>query len=212
MRVCRCLVVTIVAALAVGAQAAPRAAAAPSSPSSQTGDRNSAALARMVQLAESKIGTVALGRNSDRGGFIDTQVEAPFGFHGKPWCAMFVSWAARAAGVRFYSAKEIGRGVRPYMLYGASVADIYNWARNVGLARGHTYRAQAGDLAIFSTPHARGRYDHVGIVVAPVSGGVVRVVAGNNANPRPGGRNGVFETADRTSSHVLVAYVALSAG
>ena len=210
MGVCRCLVVTIVAALAVGAQAAPRAAAAPSSPGSRT-SADSAALARMVQLAESKIGTVSLGRNSDKGGFIDTQVEAPFGFHGKSWCAMFVSWAARTAGVRFYSAKEIGRGVRPYMLYGASVADIYNWARNAGLARGRTYRAQAGDLAIFGAPNLHDRYDHVGIVVAPASGGVVRVVAGNNGNPRPGGRNGVFETADRTSSKALVAYVALSA-
>jgi len=165
----------------------------------------------MVQLAESKVGTVALGHNSDKGGFIDTQVEAPFGFHGKPWCAMFVSWAARTAGVRFYSAKAIGPGVRPYMLYGASVTDIYDWARNAGLARGRTYRAHAGDLAIFSTPHARNRFDHIGIVVAPASGGVIRVVAGNNANPRPGGHRGVFETADRTSSKVLVAYVALSA-
>ena len=207
MRILR-LVTTIAAlaaGLAAGAQAAPRAAA------TSTSDRNSVALARMVQLAESKIGTVALGRNSDKGGFIDTQVEAPFGFHGKPWCAMFVSWAARMAGVRFYSAKGIGRGVKPYMLYGTSVADIYAWARYAGLARGRKYQAQAGDLAIFNAPHTRSRYDHIGIVVEPASGGVVRVVAGNNANPQPGGHNGVFETADRTSSKVLVAYVALSA-
>lgn len=199
----------ITAALAVG-----RAASAPAAnaPSSQTSDHHSIALARMVQLAESKIGTVALGRNSDKGGFIDTEVEAPFGFHGKPWCAMFVSWAARTAGVRFYSANGIGRGVKPYMLYGASVARIYDWARNTGLARGRKYRAEAGDLVIFDSPHnTRSRYDHIGIVVAPASGGVIHVVAGDNTNPQPGGHNGVFETTDRTSSKVLVGYVALSA-
>jgi len=165
----------------------------------------------MVQLARSKVGTVALRRNSDKGGFIDTEVEAPFGFHGKPWCAMFVSWAARNAGVRFYSAKRIGHGVEPYMLYGASVADIYRWARNAGLARGRRYHAQAGDLVIFDNRHTRSRYDHIGIVVEPASGGVIRVVAGDNANPQRGGRDGVFETTDHTTSRVLVGYVALSA-
>jgi len=200
---------TVVAALAAGFAGRTSAADLANSP---TNDRRSVALARMVQLAESKVGTVALGRNSDKGGFIDTEVEAPFGFRGKPWCAMFVSWAARSAGVRFYSANGVGRRVRPYMLYGASVADIYYWARNAGLARGRTYRAQAGDLAIFDSPHnARSRYDHIGIVVEPASGGVVHVVAGDNTNPQPGGHNGVFETADRTSSKVLVGYVALTA-
>jgi len=202
-------VVTIIAALAAGlaaaAQAAPRAGAA------QRSDGHSVALARMVQLAESKIGSVALGRNSDKGGFIDTEVEAPFGFHNKPWCAMFVSWAARTAGVRFYSANGAGRGGEPYLLYGASVAGIYGWARNAGLARGRNYQAQAGDLVIFDTPHTRSRYDHIGIVVEPASGGVIRVVAGDNTNPQPGGHNGVFETTDHTSSKVLVGYVALSA-
>ena len=201
------LVVTIAAALTAGL--AVRAHASPSSPAS---GGHSVAIARMVQLAESKIGTVALGRNSDKGGFIDTQVEAPFGFRGKPWCAMFVSWAARTAGVRFYSANAVGRGVKPSMLYGASVARIYDWARNAGLARGPKYLAHAGDLVIFDSPATPSRYDHIGIVVEPASGGVIRVVAGDNTNPqRPHGHRGVFETTDHTSSKVLVGYVALSA-
>lgn len=190
----------LAASLAAGADASPRS------------DGHSVAITRMVQLAESKIGTIALGRNSDKGGFIDTQVEAPFGFRGKPWCAMFVSWAARTAGVRFYSANAIGRGVKPSMLYGASVARIYDWARNAGLARGRKYLAQAGDLVIFDSPATPSRYDHIGIVVEPASGGVIHVVAGDNVNPRqPHGHRGVFETTDHTSSTVLVGYVALSA-
>jgi len=198
------LVLTIATALAAGL-----AAGAHASPRS---DGHSVALARMVQLAESKIGTVALGRNSDKGGFIDTQVEAPFGFRGKPWCAMFVSWAARTAGVRFYSANAVGRGVKPTMLYGASVARIYDWASNAGLARGRMYLAQPGDLVIFDSPATSSRYDHIGIVVEPASGGVIHVVAGDNINPRqPHGHRGVFETTDHTSSKVLVGYVALSA-
>ena len=198
------LVVTLAAALAAGF-----AADAKASPKS---DGHSVAIARMVQLAESKIGTVALGRNSDKGGFIDTQVEAPFGFRGKPWCAMFVSWAARAAGVRFYSANAVGRDVKPYMLYGASVARIYDWARNAGLARGRKYLPREGDLVIFDSPATPSRYDHIGIVVESASGGVIHVVAGDNTNPqRPRGHRGVFETTDHTSSKVLVGYVALSA-
>jgi CHAP domain len=201
------LLVTIAAALASGL-----AAGAKASPNSRASDGHSVAIARMVQLAESKIGTVALGRNSDKGGFIDTQVEAPFGFRGKPWCAMFVSWAARAAGVRFYSANAVGRGVKPFMLYGASVARIYDWARNAGLARGRKYVPRAGDLVIFDSPATPSRYDHIGIVVEPASGGVIHVVAGDNTNPqRPRGHRGVFETTDHTDSRVLVGYVALSA-
>ena len=126
---------------------------------------------------------------------------------------MFVSWAARTAGVRFYSANAIGRGVKPSMLYGASVARIYDWARNAGLARGRTYLAQAGDLVIFRQPARASRYDHIGIVVEPASGGVIRVVAGDNVNPTAA-RAATAASSRRPTTRaatVLVGYVALSA-
>ena len=51
---------------------------------------------------------------------------------------VFVSWAARSAGVIFYSSLKVGAEVKPYRSYRVSVVDIYRWALNAGLARRST--------------------------------------------------------------------------
>ncbi len=83
-----------------------------------------------------------------------------------PWCAVFISWCARNAGI----AKE----VIPTTAAARKQGGFYDWS----IAHGRyyssvSYSPQVGDIAIFT-------WSHVGIVV-DVSGNTVTVVEGNSS-------------------------------
>jgi hypothetical protein len=184
----------------------------------ESGVGTSPSLAKMVKLALSKVGTTeTLAYSfSDNGGFIDNQVEKPFGLIRQPWCAMFVSWAARLANVRFYNEAGtptgIGQPTSAKVLYGTYVPTITNWGYEAGLFRDLGYKPHPGDLALFRQDHGDNLNDHIGIVVGVNSDGSVRTVEGDSGNPSPfnDGRLGVFEHTNPADGSWMIGYIALS--
>ena len=81
-----------------------------------------------------------------------------------PWCAYFVSWAARQAGM------PVGEGGRG----DASVDSMYAWAQRVGRAEGGDYKPKPGDLIIWD--------EHMGIVEAVMPDGSVKTIEGNSSD------------------------------
>lgn len=83
-----------------------------------------------------------------------------------PWCAVFISWCARAAG--------ISKDVIPTTAGARATGGFYDWSRAHGQFKyASQYTPQVGDIAIFT-------YSHVGIVVS-VSGNTATIVEGNSS-------------------------------
>jgi hypothetical protein len=83
-----------------------------------------------------------------------------------PWCAYFVSWACRQAGV-------------PIMDGGAgsgSVDAVYSWAQRTGRAQpaGSSYKPHPGDLIVFN--------EHIGIVENVLPDGRIQTIEGNSSD------------------------------
>ncbi len=83
-----------------------------------------------------------------------------------PWCAYFVSWAAREAGVPI---GDNGQGF-------GRVDDVYAWAQKAGKAipAGDGVKPQPGDLIVWD--------EHIGIVESVDSDGTIHTVEGNSSD------------------------------
>jgi hypothetical protein len=81
-----------------------------------------------------------------------------------PWCAYFVSWAARQAGV------PIGDSGQGYGL----VDDVMAWGQRTGKALPPNSTPQPGDLIVWD--------EHIGIVEAVDADGKIRTIEGNSSN------------------------------
>ena len=80
-----------------------------------------------------------------------------------PWCAYFVSWAARQAGVPI---GDSGQGF-------GRVDDVYAWAQRSGRAipNGSGVKPQPGDLIVWD--------EHIGLVESVDADGTVHTIEGN---------------------------------
>jgi hypothetical protein len=81
-----------------------------------------------------------------------------------PWCAYFVSWAARQAGV------PIGDSGQGYGL----VDDVMAWGQRSGKALPAGSTPQPGDLIVWD--------EHIGIVEAVTPDGKIHTIEGNSSN------------------------------
>lgn len=81
-----------------------------------------------------------------------------------PWCAYFVSWAARQAGV------PIGDSGQGYGL----VDDVMAWGQRTGKALPAGSTPQPGDLIVWD--------EHIGIVEAVTPDGKIHTIEGNSSN------------------------------
>lgn len=103
-------------------------------------------------------------------------------FSGEPWCAYFISWCARQAGV--------SSSVIPN-IYECSRLESYY--RNLGAWHSYSYTPKVGDLVFYSASSG-GTSIHVGIVTK-VENGTVYTKEGNNT----GGKIAVHERPVGTS-------------
>ena len=116
-----------------------------------------------VQAAETQVGVTEQPPGSNNGPAISMYRSAVAGsYAGAPWCAYFVSWAARQAGVPLGSD---GQGL-------GSVAEITQWAQQTGR---FTTTPAPGELILFGTAH-------VGIVKSVNPNGTLTTIEGNYAN------------------------------
>ena len=120
----------------------------------------------MVNLARAEIGVTEQPPGSNDSPRISKFRQATAGAPGPgPWCAYFVSWAAREAGVPIGDA---GQG------YGR-VDDVWAWAERSGKAIPAAGAApQPGDLIVWD--------EHIGIVESVGADGSIHTIEGNSSN------------------------------
>ena len=120
----------------------------------------------MVNLARAEIGVTEQPPGSNDSPRISQFRQATAGAPGPgPWCAYFVSWAAREAGVPIGDA---GQG------YGR-VDDVWAWAERSGKAIPAAGAApQPGDLIVWD--------EHIGIVESVGADGSIHTIEGNSSN------------------------------
>jgi hypothetical protein len=122
----------------------------------------------MVQIAQSQVGQAEQPPGSNDSPQIAMYRTATAGAAaGEPWCAYFVSWAARQAGTPL-GAQGQGFGY---------VGDIWSWAQQTGraTANGPGVRPAPGDLIVFGD-------HHVGIVESVLPDGSIQTIEGNYSN------------------------------
>jgi hypothetical protein len=120
--------------------------------------------ARIVAAAQGEIGQAEQPPGSNDSPRIAQYRAATEGAPGPgPWCAYFVSWAARQAGAPL---GDHGQGF-------GSVDALYAWAQSAGRAEpaGSGYVPKPGDLIVF--------HEHIGIVENVLPDGQIQTVEGN---------------------------------
>jgi hypothetical protein len=148
---------------------APTATATPVATAAAPGLTGTATTAgqRALQFAQAEVGQAEQPPGSNDSPRIAEYRTATAGSGVGPWCAYFVSWAAKQAGVPL---GEAGQG------FGA-VSAVASWAQRTGrwnpAASGQP--PQAGDLIVWD-----GR--HIGIVESVDADGKIHTVEGNSSN------------------------------
>ena len=120
----------------------------------------------MVNLARAEIGVTEQPPGSNESPRIAQFRQATAGAPGPgPWCAYFVSWAARGAGVPIGDA---GQGF-------GRVDDVWAWGQSAGKAiPAGSGPPQAGDLIVWD--------EHIGIVESVGADGSIRTIEGNSSD------------------------------
>ncbi len=120
----------------------------------------------MVNLARSEIGVAEQPPGSNDSPRISQFRQATAGAPGPgPWCAYFVSWAAREAGVPIGDA---GQGF-------GRVDDVWAWGQSAGKAiPAGSGPPQPGDLIVWD--------EHIGIVESVGADGSINTIEGNSSD------------------------------
>lgn len=116
--------------------------------------------------------TAGSNNYTEYGYWFGTQVKGNTYGHYYDWCAMFVSWCARQAGI---STALISNAA-----YAKAANETYCFQNTAYYARG-TYTPQGGDLIFFDWDGASDSWDHVGIVTGSDEN-YVYTVEGNGDN------------------------------
>jgi hypothetical protein len=123
--------------------------------------------AAVVNLVRGELGVTEEPPGSNESARIARYRQATAGAPGPgPWCAYFVSWAAREAGVPL---GDSGQGF-------GRVDDVYAWAQQAGKAipNGPGTRPQPGDLIVWD--------EHIGVVESVGADGSVTTIEGNSSH------------------------------
>jgi hypothetical protein len=123
--------------------------------------------ARIVAAAAGEVGQAEQPPGSNDSPRIAMYRQATAGSPGPgPWCAYFVSWACKQAGVPLM---EGGAG-------SGSVDAVYAWAQQTGRAQpaSSSYTPRPGDLIVFN--------EHIGIVENVLPDGRIQTIEGNSSD------------------------------
>jgi CHAP domain-containing protein len=122
--------------------------------------------AAIVRIAEGEVGQAEQPPGSNDSPRIAMYRQATAGSGVGPWCAYFVSWVARQAGVPL---GDQGQGF-------GSVDQLYAWAQRTGRAvpNGPGVVPRPGDLVVF--------HEHVGLVESVLPDGRIQTIEGNSSD------------------------------
>src|SRR6185312_11691948 len=117
-------------------------------------------------IAADEVGVAEQPPGSNDGPRIAQYRAATAGSGPGPWCAYFVSWVARQAGVPL---GDQGQGF-------GSVDALYSWAQQTGRAYtpGPGRTPQPGDLIVF--------HEHIGLVESVDANGAIHTIEGNSGD------------------------------
>jgi hypothetical protein len=119
----------------------------------------------MVNAVRNEVGVAEQPPGSNDSPRIAQYRQATAGSGVGPWCAYFVSWAARGAGVPL---GDSGQGF-------GRVDDVYAWAQKTGKAiPAGTGKPQPGDLIVWD--------EHIGIVESVGADGAISTIEGNSSD------------------------------
>ena len=120
----------------------------------------------MLDAARNEIGQAEQPPGSNDSPRIAQYRQATAGSGVGPWCAYFVSWAAR----------EAGAPVGPQGQGFGSVDALYSWAQGAGKAipNGAGVAPQPGDLIVWD--------EHIGLVESVAPDGAVNTIEGNSSD------------------------------
>ena len=122
--------------------------------------------ARLVAIAQREVGVAESPPGSNNSRRIAEYRTATRGAPGPgPWCAYFLSWVARQAGVPI---GDNGSG------YGA-VEQVWSWAQRTGKSLPASATPRPGDLIVWG-----GR--HIGMVESVLPGGRIQTIEGNSSD------------------------------
>jgi hypothetical protein len=120
---------------------------------------------KLVALAAGEVGVKESPPGSNNSPRIAEYRSATAGAPGPgPWCAYFVSWAAREAGV------PVGPNGSGF----GSVDALYGWAQQAGKALPRGQQPQPGDLIVWD--------EHIGMVERVDPNGTVHTIEGNSSD------------------------------
>jgi hypothetical protein len=139
--------------------------AAPGAPVAAAGAPASSGAQAMLRMAQAEVGQAEQPPGSNDSPRIAQYRQATAGSGVGPWCAYFVSWAARQAGIPLGDA---GQGF-------GRVDDVWAWAERAGKAiPAGSGQPQPGDLVVWD--------EHIGIVEAVLPDGRIQTVEGNSSD------------------------------
>ena len=124
----------------------------------------------IVRIAAGEIGYKEGANNN-------TKYGVWYGMNNNPWCAMFVSWCARQAGVPM--------GVIPNLAYVPYIQATYD-RQGAWMPRGSGYSPLPGDLVIF------GKNDHIGIVEGVSNNRLITIEGNTSASGNSSNGDGVY--------------------
>jgi hypothetical protein len=137
------------------------AAAAPMAATSQAGTPAGQAILNAVRP---EVGVAEQPPGSNDSPRIAQYRQATAGSGVGPWCAYFVSWAARQAGV---PVGDSGQGF-------GRVDDVFAWAQKAGKALPAGSTPAAGDLIVWD--------EHIGVVESVDADGTIHTIEGNSSD------------------------------
>lgn len=119
---------------------------------------------RIVTIAKSQVGyhegqkeTQLGGNGSGEGNY--TEFGRYYGSNPDPWCAMFVNWCAREAGVSSKVIPKYAACASYYSFFHKSGQKFYSWAK----IRKKEYTPKKGDIILFSYTKG-GKSHHIGYI------------------------------------------------
>jgi CHAP domain len=139
---------------ASGAGMIPSATSAPGTPAGQA----------ILNAIRPEVGQAEQPPGSNDSPRIAQYRQATAGSGVGPWCAYFVSWAARQAGVPL---GDSGQGF-------GRVDDVFAWAQQTGKALPAGSTPSAGDLIVWD--------EHIGVVESVDPDGTIHTIEGNSSD------------------------------
>jgi hypothetical protein len=146
---------------------------------------------KIIEIATGEIGIKENPPNSNNVKYNDWIYNRPTSGPNFPWCGAFVSWCYAMAG---FPIKKAGL-TRGFVGCQFAVRNMAKWGRQITVP-------QPGDVVFFDWD-GDGRFDHTGIFIRDLGGGLFLSIEGNTAFGNDSNGGEVMRRADRKYKNAI---------